>query len=173
MLIIHTFGIKQNSSAIIESGPCFLFSPALRRQQHSCHATSAFWSLHSKSSPYFTKPNDYCKRITLFELCNHYQCRTTTLYLQDVAKILCFQLSKPISPTNTGTNKHKLGNTAIAHFWPILHVFYEKTNLLQPRAFSRMAMKLMKVSKGKVNVTLRDIVQWAQWWRVDGWITWS
>lgn len=44
MLIIRTFGMKQNSPAVTKSGPCFLFSPALRRQQHSCHVTFAFWN---------------------------------------------------------------------------------------------------------------------------------
>jgi len=36
---------------------------------------------------------------------------------------------------------------------------YEKSNLLQPTASSRMAMKLVKVSKEKVNMALRNTVQ--------------
>lgn len=124
-----------------------------------CLLKPVFQQGHSKTLPYFTKPNDCCKRITLFELCNQCQCTATTLYLQDVAKILCFQLSMPTSPTNTGTNKHRLGNTVTTHLWPILHTMYEKSNLLQPTASSRMAMKLVKVSKEKVNMALRNTVQ--------------
>lgn len=48
--------------------------------------------------------------------------------MQDIVKILCFQSSKPISPTHTdtGTNKQKLGNTMLIHLLTILHIMYEK-----------------------------------------------